>query len=98
MAKYLILWESDMSRMPADPNERGALIGKQMEMTKKALDEGQITDWGIFAGGGAGYAIGEGETADMFRGAMQFTPYVKFKAMTVLTIDEAAEVMKSMMG
>ena len=97
MAKYLILWESDMSRIPTDPNQRGELIGKQMEMTKKALEEGQITDWGIFAGAGAGYAIGEGETADMFSGAMQFSPYVKFKAMTVLSIDEVAEVMKSMM-
>ena len=86
-----------MSKVPTDPNEQAALTQKQMEMTKKALDEGQITDWGIFAGGGAGYAIGEGNATDMFSGAMQFSPYVKFKAMTVLSIDEVAEVMKSMM-
>jgi len=98
MSKYLILWESDMSRMPTAPNEQAALVGKQMEMTKKALDEGQITDWGIFAGSGAGYAISEGTAMDSFKGAMQFSPYVKFKVLPVLSIDEVAEVMKSMMG
>ncbi|HEY97984.1 MAG TPA: hypothetical protein G4O16_07380 [Dehalococcoidia bacterium] len=98
MAKYLILWEEDMSKMPVDPNEQAALTQKHMELTKQALDAGQITDWGIFAGGGAGYAIGEGDAADMFRGAMQFTPHVKFKAITVLSISEVTEVMKSMMG
>jgi hypothetical protein len=95
MAKYLILWEEETSKMPTDPNERAALNQKNMELTKKAMDEGQITDWGLFAGGGAGYAIGEGDTTDMFRGAMQFSPYFKFKAITVLSADE---VMKSMMG
>ena len=98
MAKYLILWESDMSRMPTDPNEQAALMGKHMELTKKAFDEGKITDWGLYAGGGAGYAIGEGTAADMLIGAMQFSPYYKFKAHPVLSTDEVAEVMKSMMG
>ena len=98
MSKFLFLWEQDMSKIPTDPNEQAALIGKQMEMTKKALDEGQITDWGLFAGGGAGYAIGEGTAIDSYRGVMQFSPYVKFKTIPVLSIDEVAEVMKSMMG
>lgn len=98
MAKYLILWETDNSKMPTNPSEQAALIGKQMEMTKKALDDGKITDWGIFAGAGAGYAISEGTAADSLQGAMQFSPYVKFNTIPVLSIDEVAEVMKSMMG
>ena len=96
MAKYLIMWESDMSRTPTDPNEQAALMGKQMELTKRAMDEGQITDWGLFAGGGAGYAIGEGNAADALRGIMQFQPYIKFKVQPVLSYDEVMEVMKSM--
>jgi len=98
MAKYLILWEEDTSKYPTDPSEQAAMIGKHMAMTKKALDEGQITDWGLFAGGGAGYAIGEGDAVAMLRGAMQFTPHVKFKAHPVLSVNEVEEVMKSMMG
>ena len=98
MSKFLYLWEMDNSKISTDPNERAALIGKQIEMTKKSLGEGQITDWGLFAGGDAGYAIGEGTAMDSFKGTMQFTPYVKFQVHPVLSIDEVAEVMKSMMG
>jgi hypothetical protein len=96
MAKYLILWEEDTSRVPADPNERAALISKQMELTKKALDERQVTDWGIYAGGNAGYAISERTPADALMGVMQFSPYIKFQVHPVLSLAEAAEVMKSM--
>jgi len=98
MSKFLNLWEVDSSKMPTDPKERAALFGKQIEMTKKMLAEGQITDWGLFAGGGAGYAIGGGTEADTLKRTMQFTPYIKFQVHPVLSIDEVAEVMKSMMG
>jgi len=97
MSKHLILWESDMSRIPVDPNEQAALHGKHLEITKKMLDEGQMTDWGIFAGGGAGYAISEGTASDSLRNIMPFSPYIKFKVLSVLSLDEVAEVMKSMM-
>ena len=98
MSKFLTLWESDSSKIPTDPNERAALFGKLMEMTKKMLDEGEVTDWGMFAGGGAGYTIGEGTQADVLKRTMQFAPYVRFKVHPVLSIDEVAKVMKSMMG
>ena len=98
MSKTLSLWEVDNSKWPTDPNEQAALIGKQIEMTKKMLAEGKITDWGIFAGGGAGYAIGEGTEADILKNTMQFAPYIKFQVHSVLSIDEVAEVMKSMRG
>ena len=98
MPKFLNLWEVDSSKMPTDPNERAALMGKQIEMTKKMLNEGQINDWGIFAGGGAGYTISEGSEADILKRVMQFMPYCKFQVHPVLSIDEVAEVMKSMRG
>ena len=98
MSKFLTLWEIDNSRWPADSKERAALIGKQLEMTKKMLDEGKITDWGIFAEGGAGYSIGVGTEADTLKRTMQFAPYIRFKVQPVLSIAEAAEVMKSLMG
>jgi len=98
MSKLLILWEQDMSKMPTGPDEQAALITKQIELTRKALDEGRITDYGLFAGGDAGYAISEGTAMEAFGGAMQFSPYIKFKVHPVLSLDEVAEVMKSMMG
>jgi hypothetical protein len=88
----------DNNKVPVDPQERAALIGKQIEMTMKMLAENQILDWGIFAGGGAGYTIAEGSESDVLKRVMQFTPHVKFKVQPVLSIQEVADVMKSMTG
>jgi hypothetical protein len=98
MSKFLVLWETDRTKMPTDSKERAAIINKQLEMTGKMLDEGQISDWGMFAGGGVGYTIGEGTEADVFKLTAQFAAYIKFKVHPVLSIDKVAEVMKSMMG
>jgi len=96
MAKYLILWESVPGYIPADPAQRGMLLGKMMEMTKKALDDGDITDWGLFSDGSAGYAMSEGTGANNLKGAMNFMPYYKFSVREVLSLAEVAQVMQSM--
>jgi hypothetical protein len=96
MAKFLNLWEVVPGSMPVDPKQRAELLGKMMEMTKKALDDHQITDWGIFPGGSGGYAIGEGTAADTLKGTMQFAPYIRFTVHPVLSLKEMADVMKSM--
>jgi hypothetical protein len=96
MSKFLNLWEGVSGTMPVDPKQRAELMGKLIEMTKKALDSGIIKDWGIFAGGGAGYAIGEGTAEDMLKGTQQFAPYIRFTVHPVLSLKEMADVMKSM--
>jgi len=97
MAKYLITWESDMSRVPTDPKERAAMRMKMLEMTKQNLKEGKISDWGIFLGGYKGYAIGQGSAIDMAIGTAQFSPYVTFNVQEVLSVDEMLKAMKSLM-
>jgi hypothetical protein len=98
MSKFLVLWEGVPGTMPIDPKQRAEVLGKTMELTKQGLNSGQVKDWGIFPGGNAGYAIGEGTDADMLKGSMQFSPYFKFTVHPVLSLQQVAEVMKSMMG
>ena len=98
MAKYLNLWEIDNSRLPTDPKERATRQMQQLEAIKKMLAEGQILDWGLFAGGGAGYAISEGAESDMLRRTLPFGPSVKFHLHPILSVDQVIDVMKSMQG
>jgi len=98
MSKILNLWESDMSKLPLDPNERAALWGKQIEATKKMLDEGRIYDWGLFAGGGGGYGISPADAPQVLQNVIQFSPYIKFSSHLVLSIDEVVEVLNSLKG
>jgi hypothetical protein len=96
MAKYLILWEGVPGTMPVDPAKRAEMMGKSMEMTKKALEDGDIKDWGLFTDGSAGYAMAEGTGANNLKGAMQYMPYYKFTVHEVLSFDEVSQVMQSM--
>ena len=98
MAKYLALWEMNLNAMPANPAERAAAIARMSEMTKKALDEGRIKDWGIFPGGNAGYGLSEGTGVEALTRALQFSPYVKFEVKQVLSIAEAIEAIKAAQG
>ena len=96
MAKYLITWESDMSRVSTDPQEQAAMSMKMMEMTKEILKEGKLLDWGVFLGGFKGYAIGQGSASEMAIGMARFAPYINFDVQEVLSVDEMMEAMKSM--
>lgn len=97
MSKYLITWEADESRMPTDPKELGALVSKMGEMVKQDMKEGKTSDWGIFVGGGAGYAVGEGNALDLYKDLQRYSPFITFKVHQVLSIDEVLDVVKSMM-
>jgi hypothetical protein len=96
MAKYLNLWEVVPGTMPADPKERGAILGKMGEMTKKMMDDGLVLDWGVFSSGSAGYAISAGEPIDGLKAAMLFAPYYKFDIHPVLSLGEAMQAMQSL--
>jgi hypothetical protein len=96
MAKSLNLWEVVPGTMPTDPKERGAILGKMGEMTKKMMDDGLVLDWGVFSGGNAGYAISAGEAIDGFKASMAFAPYFKFEIRQVLSLDEAMQAMQSL--
>jgi muconolactone delta-isomerase len=84
--------------LPVDPAERTAVLSKVSEMTKKAMDEGKILDWGIFPGGNGGYSVAEGTAADVLGRAMQRMPYFKFETKQVLSIAEVGKVMQSLQG
>jgi len=96
MAKYLNLWEVVPGTMPTDPRERGAVLGKMAEMTKKMMDDGLVLDWGVFSSGSAGYAISAGEPMDGLKAAMMFAPYYKFEIRPVLSLAEAMQALQSL--
>jgi hypothetical protein len=96
MAKYLNLWEVVPGTMPTDPKERGALLGKMGEMTKKMMDDGLVLDWGVFPGGSAGYAISKGEPMDGLKASMLFAPYYRFEIRPVLSLAEAMQTLQSL--
>ena len=99
MPKYLNLWEVDMSRMPTDQNERMATMKKMLEMTKQFLKEKPGSQWGMTLDGSQGFSMssGAGTWQEMSMSMMAFVPYIKSKVYQVMSIEEAEELLKSMM-
>ena len=95
MAKFLILWESDTTRMPESPEEQMVLFNRLMNMVDEDFKSGML-DWGEFVGGGAGYVISEGTEQELALALMKYSPYMKFKVHPVLSVSQIEEIMKAM--
>jgi hypothetical protein len=96
MAKHLVLWEIIPETMPTDPAERAKIYGKWMELTQKGKSGGKLLDWGVFSSGNGGYSISDMTPEEGFANALQYAPYIKFTAYTVLSLEQVAKVMQSM--
>ena len=95
MAKFLILWESDTTRMPESPEEQMVLFNRLMNMVDEDFKSGML-DWGEFVGGGAGYVISEGTEQELALALMKYSPYMKFKVHPVLSVSQIEEIMKAL--
>jgi len=96
MAKFLMLWEMDRTRMPADPKERLAGFTMLLNGVKADLESGQLKDWGEFPGEHAGYAVMEGTELELIMGASKYDPYVKFKIHSVASLEQVVESVKAL--
>ena len=96
MSRYLVSWEANSSRWPTDQKEIASMVEQFTGMTKQNLKEGKMTSFGEFVGGGKGYAIVEGNAADVYKDLMKAFPYFTFEVKEVITVEEVAEAFKSM--
>jgi len=96
MARYLLLWELDPAKVPADRKERAALWGPMIQMVKQRIKNGTTKDWGVFAGGLKGYSVVEGDEMKVSENVQQYLPYVTFTAHPVITVDQMAQVIEGL--
>ncbi len=98
MAKFLILWEVETTKIPDNPKEMFDNWTKMLNMVKKDFESKtpHKIDWGLFASHGAGYSIYEGTEQDIALGLLKYVPYVKFKVYPVLSVDQGLEMVKKM--
>ena len=94
MGKYLILWETDMSRVPEDPKEQLEFYAKIQTMLSEDLNNGPTKDFGMFLGGDSGYTIEEGTEEEVTMSAMKYSPFFKCTVHQVISADQLQEIMK----
>ena len=97
MPKYFMTWEVDPTRAPTNPKERGTMWAGMVELIKQDMKEGKISEWGSFVGESRGYSISELSLLDLSKNLQRFFPFVTFQVHQVMSIDELAELTKSLM-
>ena len=98
MAKYLIRWEIDQTKIPLDPRQRGEGWGFLLAMVKQDIEKKITTDWGAFIGEGCGYTVIEGSEVEVMNALQQYVPYCTFKTHPVASVGQVEEMLKALSG
>jgi len=97
MTKVLISWKGINARISSDPKEAIKQISFLTQMAQEDLKSGKLKDWGVFAGGNAGYAIFEGNEIDLAMELGKYNPYFDIETHMVLSADQQMEIIKKRM-
>jgi hypothetical protein len=87
--KTLLLWEMNTAFIPIDPKERIGLWLKMLESVKTAIDSGITETWGVSPSGDKGFSISNQSEQELLTSLAGYSPYVKFKVLKMLSVDEA---------
>jgi len=96
MAKYLVLWEIDTTKIPVSPKERGTGWKALMEMVKQDMKKGFTKDWAAFVGELRGYAIDEGSELEVMNALQQYSPFVHFEVHPIASVNQVDEMIKTL--
>jgi len=94
--KTLILWEANIAHTPKDPEERMKLWMRMLESVKAGVDSGETEMWGISLSGDKGFSISSLSEQEIFANLASYSPYVKFKILKMLSVDEAIAAVKEL--
>jgi len=77
---------------PTDPSKYLELEEKMWAVIDDLIKKGMIRDFGAFLNGTSGYAIGEGESADLLRSVSMFLPYFESEVHEVMPFERVKEI------
>ena len=98
MARFLVMWKRNpVAPWPKDPEEYSGLQEKMWTEIDQLLKKGQMKDFSYFLDGTSGYAIGEGEAADIFRDLSTFTPFYEFQVHDIIPYTKGKETLRALL-
>ncbi len=97
MARYLMEWQLDPTKVPIDPKERAKAWLLMVQMVKQDMQKGFIKAWGAYIGEGNGFGLFEGSEEEAAKMAQKYIPFVRFTTHPAATIDDMENLCKQMM-
>ena len=96
MARIMLFWNMDGSRIPEDPKVRGTGWNKLLGGVKQDLERGLMKEWGSFIGESAGYCVMEGDDVEISTALQRYIPYVKFTGHPVMNVRETEDMLRQL--
>jgi len=96
MAKYLVTWELDVTKVPIGPKERAAAWNPMLDMIEQDMKRGLVKEWGSFTGEMKGCAVAEGTKIEIGNMLQQFVPFVQFTLHELTSLSEMREITKNL--
>ena len=94
MPRFLVLWKMVNARVPDTPEDGLKLSMQLTQMVQEDLKAGKLKDFGMFAEGGGGYAIFEGNEVDLAFETGKYTPYIELEARILISADQQMELLR----
>ena len=95
MARYLVLWEVDESKIPLDPNVRRESWLQAIKMTREDMKSGSLKEYGAFLGQTKGFNIDEGTEEEIAKRIMKYIPLCRFQIIPLITLDQLEKAIES---
>jgi hypothetical protein len=96
MAKCMLLWELDQTKIAEDPKARATAWNQLVGMVKQDLEKGITKDWGAILGQMGGYMVVEGAELDIAMMVQQYTPFVKFTTHPIMDVKGVEDMLRAM--
>jgi hypothetical protein len=96
MARFIMLWEVDLAKVPADHKERAAVWGPMVQMIRQSMKDGITKDWGVFAGGLRGFSVVEGDEMTVSDSVQNYLPFVTFDVHPLISIEQMEKVIEKL--
>jgi len=93
MARYLMTWELDSSRVPVDPKERAVVFGSFLDMVEGDMKKGLLKDYGTYTGEMRGYGVCEGSVLEIDSMCHQYIPFVRFTTHPLTSVAEMRKLL-----
>ena len=96
MTKFLVLWHrKDVAPWPSNPVDYLNLMETQWAAIDGLLQKGEIKEFGWFMNTATGYAMGEGDSATVFKDVLMFSSFYDFEVSEIVPFEKAKETMRS---
>ena len=98
MARFLVLWRINLAvQWPTDPSKYLEMNEKMWAGLDGLMKKGEVEEFGVFPDGYSGYAIGKGETADLYRNVSMFQPYIVSEVHEIIPYEKQKEIIRAVL-